>query len=464
MPVRGVRLRELPLSQRPARSLRQPQRQLVRGLRQAGDLGQLRRRGERALRQAQRRGRAHLRGASEPRRRGCLVVQARRPVRRLALGEGPRRAPRTSWSSRWAARSTRSGTASCSGTEAARGAAAGASGGTRARRGSSPRSARVKPKNHTLEAFYLDRDEVPESETGSRLWGANYELAVGESSTFGATYMKVHADPDLQPERDGLNVYSARAFTAPFRRLPDLSFELEYAREDNGARSLRRLDGAGGVRDEPGGLEAQALLPLCVLRGRRPGDGGERGLRPAVPGLLRLGHVVAGRDRRGVLPVQLQPRLAPGPPAPDAQRVVGSRRSSPTLPRSTSRARSRPASPRRTSPSSSTRTPTGRSTGTSRRASLRRTPTRKPPWSRPSTGRRTSPTGWSTSPTRTDPFVGRIYKRASVPRTGRRVAVQTRPQRGSNARHDSCSPAGRQEVPHAGNLSVPGYDTRRVGA
>ncbi len=95
--------------------------------------------------------------------------------------------------------------------------------------------ARVKPKNHTLEAFYLDRDEVPESETGSRLWGANYELTVGESSTFGATYMKVHADSDLLPERDGQNVYSARAFTAPFRKLPDLSFELEYAREDNGA-------------------------------------------------------------------------------------------------------------------------------------------------------------------------------------------------------------------------------------
>ena len=93
---------------------------------------------------------------------------------------------------------------------------------------------RVKPKNHTLEAFYLDRDEVPENETGSRMWGANYELAVGESSTFGATYVKVHADRDLLPERDGLSVYSVRAFIAPFRALPDLSFELEYAREDNG--------------------------------------------------------------------------------------------------------------------------------------------------------------------------------------------------------------------------------------
>lgn len=93
---------------------------------------------------------------------------------------------------------------------------------------------RVKPKNHTLEAFYLDRDEVPESETGSRLWGASYELAVGESSTFGATYVKAYANRDLLPERDGMNVYNLRAYTAPLPSLPDLSFELEYAREDNG--------------------------------------------------------------------------------------------------------------------------------------------------------------------------------------------------------------------------------------
>jgi hypothetical protein len=95
---------------------------------------------------------------------------------------------------------------------------------------------RLKPKNHTFEAFYLDRDEVPESETGTRLWGANYELAVGEHSTFGATYMKFHADRELKADRDGLNVFNARAFTSPLRTLPGLSFELEYAREENGDR------------------------------------------------------------------------------------------------------------------------------------------------------------------------------------------------------------------------------------
>jgi Alginate export len=93
---------------------------------------------------------------------------------------------------------------------------------------------RLKPGSHTLEAFYLDRDEVPESESATRLWGGNYELALGESSTFGVTYLKFYADDEIGPERDGLNVFNARAFTSPFSSVPGLSFELEYVREDNG--------------------------------------------------------------------------------------------------------------------------------------------------------------------------------------------------------------------------------------
>jgi hypothetical protein len=63
--------------------------------------------------------------------------------------------------------------------------------------------ARLKPKNHTIEGFYLDRDEVPESETGSRLAGVNYEYAAGENTTFGATYIKAFAHRDSRPDRDG---------------------------------------------------------------------------------------------------------------------------------------------------------------------------------------------------------------------------------------------------------------------
>ena len=181
---------------------------------------------------------------------------------------------------------------------------------------------RVKPKNHTLEAFYLDRSDIPESDDATRLWGANYELAVGEKSTFGATYMKFNADQGLLPARDGLNVYNVRAYTSPLRSVPDLFFELEYAREQNGdlVRSNAWTAQAGYELSQVA-WKPKALLPLCLLRGRRSRDTEERGFRFAAAGLLRLGHVVAGRDRRRVLPGQLQPELAPAAPPPDSQQV-----------------------------------------------------------------------------------------------------------------------------------------------
>ena len=94
--------------------------------------------------------------------------------------------------------------------------------------------ARFKVKNHTLETFWLERDDLPEAETGTHLWGANYELAVGKSSTLGLTYIKVSADPKTVPQRDGMKVYNARAFLVPLSSLPGLSLELEYAHEKNG--------------------------------------------------------------------------------------------------------------------------------------------------------------------------------------------------------------------------------------
>ena len=96
--------------------------------------------------------------------------------------------------------------------------------------------ARFKPGAHTIESFYLDKDELPENDTGSRLWGLNYEYALGEddSNTFGATYMKWSAHADAQPGRDGLNVFNVRAYTAPVPKVPDLTFEFEYASERNG--------------------------------------------------------------------------------------------------------------------------------------------------------------------------------------------------------------------------------------
>jgi len=96
---------------------------------------------------------------------------------------------------------------------------------------------RFKPGPHTVEGFYLDKDELPESDSGSRLWGVNYELAIGKDNetTLGATYMKWFANEAIKPERDGLNVFNVRAYTTPVPAAPDLSFEFEYASERNGA-------------------------------------------------------------------------------------------------------------------------------------------------------------------------------------------------------------------------------------
>jgi hypothetical protein len=114
-------------------------------------------------------------------------------------------------------------------------------GGSRGGFWSGPRKAweyaaigRFEAKGNTFEVFYLDRDEVPESDTDSKVWGANYELAIGEHSTFGLTYLSTQSDIDSVPGRDGMDVYDLRAFTAPIRALPGLAFELEYAFEDNG--------------------------------------------------------------------------------------------------------------------------------------------------------------------------------------------------------------------------------------
>jgi hypothetical protein len=77
---------------------------------------------------------------------------------------------------------------------------------------------RVKPGPHLGEFFYLDKDELDEGDTGTRVLGGNYEFAHEE----------------LKPGRDGLNVFNVRAYTAPVTQLPDLSFEFEYASERNG--------------------------------------------------------------------------------------------------------------------------------------------------------------------------------------------------------------------------------------
>ena len=94
--------------------------------------------------------------------------------------------------------------------------------------------ARLQPEHHKIEGFYLDRDELPENDSGTRLAGINYDYSPTETSTFGVTYLRAFARRNFLPDRDGMNVFNARAYTAPFPGFPDVSFEAEYAYEKNG--------------------------------------------------------------------------------------------------------------------------------------------------------------------------------------------------------------------------------------
>src|SRR5262249_25771072 len=90
---------------------------------------------------------------------------------------------------------------------------------------------RFTPKNSTLEGFCLDKDELPESDAGSRVTGVNFEHTIGDANTFGATYL--HTLTTDGGTRNGMNVFDVRAFTAPLKKLPGLSFEFEFAYEKN---------------------------------------------------------------------------------------------------------------------------------------------------------------------------------------------------------------------------------------
>jgi len=91
--------------------------------------------------------------------------------------------------------------------------------------------AKLRPGNrHTIEAFYLKRNDLPELEADNRLAGLNYELRLGQDSTFGATWIRAFAKPEQAPNRDGLDVFHARLFSSmPGAR--NLSFRFNYAYE-----------------------------------------------------------------------------------------------------------------------------------------------------------------------------------------------------------------------------------------
>ena len=181
---------------------------------------------------------------------------------------------------------------------------------------------RFKPGNHTFEAFYLDKDDLPEADSDSKLWGVNYEYAIGEDTTLGATYMKWSGE-----SRRGAAARRARRLQ-PARlhgAVPEPEGALVRGRstrmEDNGdCARLHGVERAGGlsVRDRRGSRSSPIATPF--FEGDDPATADERSLRRAVHRLLRLGHLVAGRDRRRVLRLELEPDLAPAARARDAER------------------------------------------------------------------------------------------------------------------------------------------------
>jgi alginate export protein len=92
---------------------------------------------------------------------------------------------------------------------------------------------RVKAGPTTIEAFYLDRDELPENDSDSKTYGINFEYSWNEDNTLGATYSTWTAN-ELRESRDGMDLIDLRAYLTPFPSLKALSFEFEYAKEDNG--------------------------------------------------------------------------------------------------------------------------------------------------------------------------------------------------------------------------------------
>jgi hypothetical protein len=95
--------------------------------------------------------------------------------------------------------------------------------------------ARFAPGPNRLEAFYLDRDDLPEHDVGTRVAGLNYEFAAGDHSTFGASWFRTFANADVAPRRDGMTVFNARVYASP-AALHGLGVDAEYAAERNGAR------------------------------------------------------------------------------------------------------------------------------------------------------------------------------------------------------------------------------------
>jgi hypothetical protein len=85
---------------------------------------------------------------------------------------------------------------------------------------------------HTVEVFYLERDDRPEFDADVRFSGINYEWLSSDSAwNIGGSYMAFKAN-ELGPDLDGADVWNLRLYFQPFSA--PLTIEAEWAYEDNG--------------------------------------------------------------------------------------------------------------------------------------------------------------------------------------------------------------------------------------
>ena len=129
---------------------------------------------------------------------------------------------------------------------------------------------RFKPGNHTVEGFYLDKDDLPEADSVSKLWGVNYEYAFGEDTTLGATYMEWSANPSREAgARRPRRLQLARVHRA-VPKLKGLSFEVEYAQEDNGLLLDSTAWNALGAYQLEGGWQPKFSYRYAFFEGDDP--------------------------------------------------------------------------------------------------------------------------------------------------------------------------------------------------
>jgi len=144
---------------------------------------------------------------------------------------------------------------------------------------------RVHPGAHTIEAFYLDKDDLPENDTGTALWGTNYEFAAGEHSTLGVSYLRFFAHRDKNPVRDGLNVVNLRAYLTPLSAMPDLTVDAEYALERNGDLFASNAWTAQGSYTFSAATWTPALTyRYAFFQGDDPATRRREGFDPLLPG------------------------------------------------------------------------------------------------------------------------------------------------------------------------------------